>query len=64
MTMWFTPEQVPRRRRALNRLGGCRREVATARRIAGDVRRCRVLWRETHCGYVEVDHRVIERRYL
>jgi hypothetical protein len=64
MVLWFTPERVARRRRAIHRLGGCRRDVATARRLLGNVRRCLVLWRETHCGYVEVDHRVIERRYL
>ena len=64
MTMWFTPEQVARRRRALHRLGGCRRDVATARRLLGNVRRCLVLWREIRRGHGEVDRRVIGHRYL
>ena len=64
MTMWFTPEQVARRRRALHRLGGCRRDVATARRISGDVKRCLVLWREIRRAHREVDRWVIELRYL
>ena len=64
MTMWFTPEQVARRRRAVHRLGGCRRDVATARRVSGDVRRCLVLWRESHRGHGDIDRRVIGLRYL
>ena len=64
MTMWFTPEQVAQRRRALHRLGGCRRDVATARRLSGDVKRCLVLWREIHRAHREVDRWVIGLRYL
>ena len=64
MVLWFTPEQVARRRRAIHRLGGCRRDVATARRLLGNVRRCLVLWREIRRGHGEVDRRVIGLRYL
>lgn len=64
MTMWFTPEQVARRRRAIYRLGGCPRDVATARRLLGNVTRCLVLWRELRRVHGEVDRRVIGLRYL
>jgi len=64
MTLWFTPEQMARRRRAVHRLGGCRRDVATARRISGDVKRCLVLWREIGLGHGEVDRKVIGILYL
>ena len=59
MTMWFTPEQVAQRRRALHRLGGCRRDVATARRISEDVRRCFALWREIRREHGEVVRQLI-----
>ena len=64
MTMWFTPEQVARRRRALYRLGGCRRDVSTVRLLSGDVKRCLVLWREIRRAHREVDRWVIGLRYL
>ena len=64
MTMWFTPEQIAQRGRALSRLGGCRRDVATARRLSGNVRRCLVLWREIRRERGEVCRRGIGLRYL
>jgi len=59
MTLWFTPEQVARRRRAAYLLGGCRRDVATARRISEDVRRCFALWREIRREHGEVVRQLI-----
>lgn len=59
MTLWFTPEQVARRRRAAYLLGGCRRDVATARRISEDVTRCFALWREIRREHGEVVRQLI-----
>ena len=64
MTLWFTPEQVARRRRAAYLLGGCRRDVATARRISEDARRCFALLREIRCEHGKVDRQLIGLFYF